>query len=110
MSNRAEILREANEEYTGITYDEFLDAIESNPCLYWYEDIDEYYRNRQLKRKFPAIKKSFVFNYRGQEKGPELHGTFIHDNKIWIDIKWETEKGKDVLNVLAKSLKAKILF
>ncbi len=110
MSKRAELVRKTEKDKIGITYNEFLDSIEQNPCLHWYEDMDEYYRNRQLKRKTPAIKKSFVFNYKGPENGPELHGTFIHDNKVWIDIKWETEEGKVILSNLAKSLDAKLSF
>jgi len=110
MSKRAEISRIVGLEQEGTSYKEYVRMIELNPELNWYEELDEKYEERQIGRKNPAVKKYFIFNYLGSQLGPEFHGTFIHENKIWIDIKWESEVGNKIILDFALTLDATLNF
>ena len=60
-----------------IPLDEFRRIIEEDPCLYWYEEVDEYFRQRQEKREKPNYNLSFVYNYKRPPKDPDINGAFI---------------------------------
>lgn len=90
-------------KYKRIPKEEFEELIDSDPCLTWYEDIDENYRKRQVNRKVPAVKVSFVFNYRPEPVFPELHGTFI-SGKISIKINKLTEQGMNKIKEIEKTI------
>ena len=64
------------EPYVPIPIELVRQLVDDDPCLYWYEDVDEYFRNRQKQRKNPAIKISFVFNYKRPPLHPDFDATF----------------------------------
>lgn len=84
-------------------------VVDEDPCLYWYEDIDDYYRERQKQRKTPAIRVSFVFNYKPRPEMPAIHATFAEGtDDILIKVHHPSEEAINKLKEIAEKLEANL--
>lgn len=68
--------RMGKEKYVAMPKELFQEIVDEDPSLYWYEDVDDYFRQRQTQRKTPAWRTSFVFNYVPRPGSPEFQATF----------------------------------
>ncbi len=92
MNDRIEISLRDWAEGNRIAREDFIAVVESDPCLHWYEDLDERHRRRKEERA-SEWKVSFVYKYEALPVGPELHGTYI-SGKIWIKVNRSTLAGR----------------
>lgn len=85
-------------------------VIDNDPELSWYEDVDDYYRNRQAQRENPAVRISFVFNYNPPPSNPDFHATYFENTKyITVKIHKASADAISKLEEIAKKLEANLV-
>ena len=97
------------EEYVAMPKEIVQKLVDNDPCLYWEEDVDEYFRERQKQRKNPAIKISFVYNYKRPPQMPDIQATFMEGaDKILIRVNNVNDNSIAKLKEIAEKLKANL--
>lgn len=89
---------------------ELLQAVVDNdPDLYWYEDVDEYYRERQKQRKTPAIRVSFVYNYERPPAVPDFNAVFLEGtDDVLVKVHNPSKQVINKLREIAEKLEANL--
>lgn len=97
------------DKYVAMPKEIVQQLVDNDPSLFWYENVDDYYRERQKARKNPAIKISFVYNYQKPPEMPDIHATFMEGpDKLLIKVNNPNEDTFLKLKEMAENLNANL--
>ncbi|MFK8056342.1 MAG: hypothetical protein AB8F78_09515 [Saprospiraceae bacterium] len=99
--------RMGKEEYVEMPKGLVQEIVDEDPSLNWYEDVDDYFRQRQTQRKTPAWRICFVFNYVPRPGSPEFKATFAEGtDDIIVKVFHPRPEGLDKIKEIAEKLSA----
>ena len=105
----AKYIKKGKDSIVPIEYESFLSFVENDPCLYWYEEVDEDFLRRQLKRANPAIKKCAVYNYKKLPETSDFQATYIEGTfDIIVRIYNNKDRSIQKLKEIALGLEAEL--